>query len=213
MGSGDRWLHHEADARKRNPRRANWHKINIIRQIQAVGADVPKAKWLEGLSREEALIVERAFVDEIGRGAHGPLANLVDGGSAPPSRDPHVRQKISAALSGRRLSEAHKRNIKTAMAASDIFLERVRAGGVKRRGRPLPEDVKQKIREVHTGKTYDAERRANIAAGQRRSPLIAAQIAKLAEFNRGKKASDETRAKQRRARRAWLASQGMAMKP
>ena len=112
---------------------SNKHLNNIL---QKAGGGLPRVKVRERLTEAEAFAVECALIAAIGRSPQGPLANLTDGGEGtsghkfkataetrarmsaaqkrrkrkPLSRE--TRLKISLALSGKTLSDAHKEKLR-----------------------------------------------------------------------------------------------------
>lgn len=106
-GTDNRWLRHEANAR----RGAKGRVYNVIRHMQARDIEVPKIRLHSELTEAVAHEYEVAFIAAIGRGRRGPLVNLTDGGEGTsgwkPSpvtiakfrarpRTPEFRAKISA---------------------------------------------------------------------------------------------------------------------
>jgi hypothetical protein len=75
-GKGDRWTRHES--RKIHD---NSHLRSIVNQAREAGKELPKIKFAEGLTEQEAFDLEKLLIAVIGR-EHlgGPLVNLTDGG-------------------------------------------------------------------------------------------------------------------------------------
>lgn len=99
-GKGERCFDHV----RKPDRQQNRHKAAIIRNAQASGLDVPVIKIAAGLSADDALAVEVAFIAAIGREPAGPLVNLTDGGDGFRGlvRTPEHRAKIGDAHRGRK---------------------------------------------------------------------------------------------------------------
>lgn len=74
-GKGARWLDHE---RKTDPH--NLAKNEFIERTWIVLQDIPKVKISENLSEQQALEIEIALINAIGRFPNGPLVNMTDGG-------------------------------------------------------------------------------------------------------------------------------------
>ena len=77
-GNGKRLERSKTDTKKTK----NLHKINIIEKIHQENLTVTSIKYREGLSEEEAFLLESELIKKIGRSDRGlgPLANLTDGG-------------------------------------------------------------------------------------------------------------------------------------
>src|ERR1035437_8032610 len=88
-GRGKRWL----------KSRSNAHLCNLIAKF----GTAPCVKIRSGLSEAEAFATEIALIKAIGRGQHGPLFNLTDGGdgASGAKRTDETRAKMSAALKGK----------------------------------------------------------------------------------------------------------------
>ena len=118
-GKGERWNDHEWMNDKHHN---NNYLRSVIRAAKKLKIRLPKIKVREGLTDAEAIETEIALIAAIGRKdlGSGPLANLTAGGDgfAGYIYGPipiEVRAKISAALSGRELSEEHKASISERM--------------------------------------------------------------------------------------------------
>jgi hypothetical protein len=85
-GQGRRWLQHEADAIA--GRHANRRLVRLIKEAAAIGKKLPRIKLRENLTNAEACKTEIALIAAIGRGRHGPLMNLTDGGEGIVGRAP-----------------------------------------------------------------------------------------------------------------------------
>lgn len=215
-GRGDRWLAHEADCR---PGRS--HKDNVIAGMKARGIAVPKRKFAEGLTDQEALALEVQIIARIGRTCDGgPLTNLTAGGDGLCNPSPEVRAKIAASLTGRvngphseetraRISAAHKgkrcappptpettAKRVASLAASWAAMspeQRARRGMA---GKTHSAETRARMRQAALGRVLSAETRAKIGAAGRGRPSSRAML--------GRKHSDETRAKMRAAHAARL---------
>lgn len=160
-GRKDRWVSHHAKSKRIGLRGS---KINEVFNILG---ELPKIKLQENLTNKEALDLEAMMIFVIGRGKNGPLVNHTDGGECGPGLLPEEaaklkgqrisaakkgkviisdeqKQKISKALTGRKLSEAtiqKKKNRKL----SESHLEKLR------QYRHTPEHI-QKMKDSKTGK-------------------------------------------------------------
>jgi len=107
-GRGERWLAHELNAK-----RGRSYKDNIIMAMKDAGVIVPKKKIAEGLTNAEALALEIRTIAEIGR-IHdgGPLTNLTAGGDGAPDLSPEAKERhrknTGAAQMGKKHSEERK---------------------------------------------------------------------------------------------------------
>jgi len=75
LGRKDRWLQHE---RKAKP--GGTHKDNIIWGMKSRQMVVPKEKFAENLSKDEAVSLEISLIAAFGRAPLGPLVNRTRGG-------------------------------------------------------------------------------------------------------------------------------------
>lgn len=174
----------------------NKHLASIYRKAGDV--DLPVEIVASGLSENEAFALEIKLIAEIGRAdqGKGPLANWTDGGEGtsgskrsaafceanrargrlrgPPQDTPETRAKISAALTGRKISDETRAKMREARNA---------------RG-PQTEQQKQRASETMKRRWADNEQRETHAAA-------------IAKARTGSKLSDATRAKIRAARIAY----------
>lgn len=99
-GRGNRWI--RDDRKLKNP-----HLVNIMRMSKH---PLPRVKVRDGLSEREAFVTEKALIAVLGRQDRGGiLSNMTDGGEGPAGLDrpDEVRQRISAALTGRQKTAEH----------------------------------------------------------------------------------------------------------
>ena len=145
MGHADRWTQHERWAK-----RGRSHKDNVICKMRDAGIPVGRAKIAEGLTRQQARILEVAAIRTIGREPLGPLVNLTAGGDGAPDLPPEVRARIAAKVAeknrGRKLSPEHV---------------------AKLRGRPMSPEMREKLRIANAARKASPETRARISAAQR----------------------------------------------
>jgi hypothetical protein len=173
MGRGRRWRAHFRCA----------HNPRLRALIQRAGGELPHVKVCEGLSHEDALAAERAWIAAIGRGRKGPLVNFTDGGEG---------------------TLGYKRTPEECAAISERVRKRVWTEAQKERARQLKlgstqsDEVRAKIGAAHKGRKHSAEVRANMSEGQRGRKLSPEHIAKLAAILRRPK-SEEHKAKLRAA--------------
>lgn len=214
-GRGDRWNDHEREARYTlgsNPR-----KIRIIRSMLASGlAEIPKVKFVEGLSRNEAADFEKALVAAIGRWPNGPLVNIIPGGKAPPVQDgprsPEHRAKIAAAHRGMKATAEARANMSAAHRGKSLPLEQ--RAKIAAAGRGRSEEMRAKVAaalRAYLQSLSLEERRTRMLAAQLvrnnglpRKPHSAETRAKMSAAQRGRpghKPSEETRAKMSAAHR------------
>lgn len=160
-GRGERWTKHE---------RRGTHNLHLSRIIKNAKAPLPKVIIRDGLTEEEAFVLEKIFIKAIGREKDGgPLVNKTDGGEG-------VSGHVHSAETRKKLSEALKG----------------RPGWNK--GVPVTEDARVKMRAAKIGKRQKREHVAKRNAtntGRKRTPEMCANITagKL-----GKKATEETKA-------------------
>lgn len=118
-GKGDRCYDHT----RKPGRQSNRHKAAIIRNAHAAGLEVPVVKIAVGLTCDEALAAEVAFIAAVGRRPQGPLVNLTDGGDGfrGLDRTAEHRAKIGAAHRGKKVPDELRRkyalNLEKARAA------------------------------------------------------------------------------------------------
>lgn len=126
-----------------------------------------------GLSEESAFILERATIQEIGRGA---LCNLTDGGegNSGHSHTDETKSRISAAHVGKKKSP-----------------EAVAKSAAAKKGKPHSAETKARMSAVRKGRTHSAEaiQKMRDKANARRPETIQKQV----ESNTGKKRSDEAK--------------------
>lgn len=133
-------------------------KIDKIKTLQENGKNPYSSKIADGLSEDKAYELEEFLIEEIGR---ENLTNDIPGGKGPFSGKDHpmygrsrdlnkeTRQKISKSLSGRTLSEEHKRKISESRMGEDNPMsgneEAIEKMASSLTGRNLSEDHKRKI--------------------------------------------------------------------
>jgi plasmid stability protein len=228
-GRNGRWLQHEQDAK----RGVRSHKANIIRRMLADGLlEIPKVKIAEGLTHEESVAYEIAFIDAIGRRPRGPLVNLTEGGEGMPDPSQETREKLRAAKLGTTLSAEGRAKLSAAKLGKFPSVEvrakmsvaaKGRTISIKQRanisaffrGKPLSPEHRAKLREARIGFSHSAEARAKMSTaklGKTGRPQSVESRVKLRAARLGKPLSDEHRAKlviawqRRRARQALSVS-------
>jgi len=167
-GTRGRWLHHERVGTKH-------YNKHLARIIARAGGILPKVKVREGLTEAEAIETEVALIAAIGRGKHGPLVNLTDGGDGKSGWVPsdETKAKIAAANGGlkrsdelrARLSAAHRGKTKTpehrakigasqvGKIMSDVSRQKMREAAALRWARP---DARDALRVYHASKKIAA---------------------------------------------------------
>lgn len=194
-GRGDRWLAHEA-----NNKPGRSHKDNVIAKMRAAGKAVPKKKVAEGLSDEEAYLLEADLIARIGRICDGgPLTNLAAGGPGNTSPSPEVREKIA---------EATRRTLTGRKRPPEVVERYIAAQrGVKRGPRPEAERVARAIKAKElwdpaarpdfsmAGRTHSEETKAKMRAAAIGRRMSDEARAKMSEAAKRRKFSAETLAK------------------
>jgi hypothetical protein len=178
-GRGDRIGDHEREARAGR----KGHRWALIRKMQRAGIELPKCKLHEGLTNGTAQEYEIALIHAIGRGPHGPLVNLTDGGEGNTGWDPgtETRAKMGAAARGRVPS------VETRAKRSAV-----------RKGKTRPPETGERIAAALRGKAHTPERRAAMSAAAKQRVLTAEGLITLrlnADLKRGVERPAETRAK------------------
>ena len=110
----------------------------------------------EGLTEEEAKIVERKLIKHYDSRNRSKGYNITPGGDISPMKDPRVRQKSSLSHKGKKLSEEQKIKI-----------------GLHSKGKPRTEEVKRKVSESVKKLWQDPEYRARNLAGCKTKSVIA----------------------------------------
>jgi hypothetical protein len=177
-GRGYRWAEHEYK-RSSNP--------ILARIIEKAGRPLPKIKVREGLSNEEAIATEIAFIAAIGREhVGGPLVNLTDGGTNNVGRIDREssRAKRNAANRGRKRTPEQCAR----MAAAHL-------------GKALTPEHAAKIGAALRGKAKTPEHAANISRGK----LGTKASPELRVILREAHLRPETREKQRQLTTAMMA--------
>ncbi len=125
-------------------------------------------------SQEDADEAEDFFIQYLGTMAPNGY-NLRGGGShGRPSEE--MRQKISAARKGRKLSEEHRRNMSAAQ-----------------KGRKFSAEHRRNISEAHKGQKHSEESRRKISAAAKGRKLSEESRRKISSARKGQKHSEEHR--------------------
>lgn len=185
-GKGNRWLAHDKNAT--NP--------YLKRIIAKAGGPLPKAKVREGLTSDEALAAEIAFIAAIGRKIHGgPLVNMTDGGDGNNNYPPEVRKRLGdkwrgkvGACKGRKMSEEQRLAI-----------------SIRKKGVPQPAEARAKISATLQARDREVVRAQYASVGdknrgRKRTPE---QCERIAAAKKGKKFSPETWARIAAGQKAW----------
>ena len=150
-------------------------KISKIKTLQENGKKPYPSKIADGLSEDKAYELEEFLIEEIGR---ENLTNDVPGGKGPFSGKDHpmygksqeltkeTRQKISESLSGRTLSEEHKRKISESRMGEDNPMS-----GNK--------EAIEKMANSLTGRNLSEEHKRKISEGNREESLSDSQIREI----------------------------------
>jgi hypothetical protein len=125
-------------AYKLNNRNKYWIHI-----ADKVGWDVDIL--FEGVTWEDACIIEKGLISDIGRKdlGLGPLVNMTDGGDGQLNPNKETRTKISKAHKGRKFTEDHINNLSKARKGNKY--------------KPHSENTKKKMSKSHKGKTFSDE--------------------------------------------------------
>lgn len=193
-GKGDR----DARTKSHNP-----YFMNIVAKASREGAAVKVVRWQEGLSEEDALNLEIAYIKLFGRRntGTGVLANMTDGGdgmsgaimsdetlsrmrAVQSNRTPETRAKMSAWQIGKPKSAAHR----DALSAAHM-------------GKPLSQAHRSALSAAGLGRVVSDETRAKIGASNRGKKLSIEARAKIGLVHRGKVMSPESRARMSADRR------------
>lgn len=212
-GKADRWNDHERQAHKKAT-----YKNHVIRQIVAAIGHVPKIKIAEGLTQNEAVLLEVSTIAEYGRHPEGLLTNRTRGGEGCVDPSPEVRKAMGAANVGRKMTDQQRADLSkrlTGIAKSEQHRRNIAAGKLgnqytKGRKQP-PEEIERRkasrlagagyvVTPEHATKSV-ATRRANGNMG-----WSAESRAKLSATITGRRTSEETKAKQRAAALARYAN-------
>lgn len=213
-GRGGRWKAHLTSSK--NP----W----LMSIITKFNKQIPYMKIHVGLTNKQANEYEKALIAAIGRDPHGPLVNMTDGGEgtqgwipteetkqkiADAARqrlaDPVFREQHRRARIGRKASKETREKMSIARRSYKPSPETLAKIIAANRGQKRSPEIREKCAAARRGKKLSAEHIAaivNANLGRKQSPeLVAARIAKTATANRGRKASEETRAKMREAQK------------
>lgn len=146
VGTGDRLLDHEKDARVG---RKKGHKFAVIRKIASSGASMVyeiasyHQDWSDAANEERRLIALYGRRD-LGL---GPLCNLTDGGEGAPGaiRSEAAKLAVSIAQKGRAKSLEHRELLRQANLGKKQSPETIERRSAAMRGRPRPREVVDKI--------------------------------------------------------------------
>jgi|SRR5579864_6729842 len=199
-------------------RKASW-----IREL--VGLNLkPIAEILERGSGDGCVEAERRWMAHF-RGAGSSLTNTIDAGGTPGrtlSADtrarisaalglrivgPETRAKMSAAQRGKVISEQHKAALAAAHRGRKMSIETRAKLSAAHKGRSSSPEHVAKVAAANRGQKRTGQARAHIIEGNRRrfletpQPVVDARVAAMIEAWRGKRHSDESRAKMSAVRR------------
>ena len=129
--------------------------------------------------------------------------NLAEGGGGwgnetNPTKNPETIAKIRKALTGRKLTEEHRKNISKAQIGRKLskeHIEKIKKNHVGMRGRHTSEETKAKLRAANIGKKLSKEHVAKIRAALLGRHHSAEAIAKMSAAKIGKQHSAEHIAK------------------
>ena len=123
---------------------------------QAFGNAVRKYGWdniqheiiCTGISREEAVAIERRLIAEYHADNSDSGYNCTSGGFLCEFNE-ETKEKISKALTGRRLSEEHRKNISKGSKGHLVSEETRKKIGEKHRGKRCDEELRKRLRDAH----------------------------------------------------------------
>lgn len=186
-GRDRRWRNHAVEARagKRG------YRLNVIRDMQARGVEMPVVKIHEGLTEAVAHEYEVALIKAIGRFPDGPLANLTDGGDGTSGfrHTPEGRAKSSVRQRGKKLSPEHIASLSAARRVSVATMTHIAKLIAANRGKKMTREQREKTSAGLRGRKVSPETRMKISMAQRGRPRPPESIAKMAATKRGKKQS------------------------
>jgi hypothetical protein len=180
---------HAKEARKSTQQT---HKLNWIRQVQAVGSE-PSVLILEelpeGCDREFLGFVESCYIKSLREIGH-KLTNGTDGGEGLVNPTEEVRARISASTRAgqapedvrekmrvaarKRWEDPAERLRKSESAKAAMTAERRAVISAANRGRVCSDKTRQKMREAHKGLVFSPSHCRNISAS--RTPEVRAKI-------------------------------------
>lgn len=198
-GRRDRWKAHVKRAKNR-------HLSAIYANADG---NLPAVKIRENLIETDALATEIAVIAAIGRECRGgTLVNQTDGGDGTsgynePKSASH-RAAISAALSGRKLTEEQRKSISAASKGRKLTEHHknalLRANTGRKRG-ALSDVVKGKISAANTGRKMSVESRKLMSLAGAGRPKTEGHKAKIRQANLGRELTNETKNKMKDASR------------
>jgi hypothetical protein len=143
-------------------------KSQKVKQIKQSGREPYGEKLYAGIEDEsKAFELEKFLIEEIGL---SNLMNVMPGGRQPEFNE-EFRQQLSDSLSGRELSEEHKRKIAESRKGEDSWVKR--------------EEVREKIAETLTGRTLPESHRQSISEGNMGREVTEETREKIREANCG----------------------------
>lgn len=175
-GCRSRWIKHERDC----------HNPHLAAIIRVAGGELPKVKIREGLTHDEAIEIERAFILAIGREPYGPLVNQTDGGEGMEGWSPSQETRAKMRLKWQRQDHNKREQARLRVLQSPEHRAKMSA---LQKGRPLTPEWKAKVVAATWGRKHSPE-----------------AIERSRQGSLGKKRSAEARAKMSAARRVWLAA-------
>jgi hypothetical protein len=184
-----------------------FHVSRWLRKVGfAVVIDLVAVVEGNGCAEEVALI---AGLRKIGL----DLTNSTPGGDGNVNPSEEMRRKISAKLTGRKLSAEHRKNISLGNLGKKLSPERCAQIGDLHRGKAVSAETREKMAAAKRGTTLSAETRAKVSAAlKKRGPLSEATLVKMraSQAARGPR-SPETRAKMSASAKARRAREAAAI--
>ena len=163
MGKNDRWLWHEINHGFID--KGNKHKAYSVNKTLRILGKVPKIKIRIGLTKNEAVAIEKMLIKAIGRYPNGPLVNRTDGGEGHSNPSAEARKKFSdihrgkpmhpnakKALveywTGRKPSVEKRAKISATLTGYKRSEEEIRKSAENRRGAQRSDEARQRMREA-----------------------------------------------------------------
>lgn len=152
------------------------------------------------LSVDEASRIEQSLIDEWRLQDREYGYNAQSGGLISATLSDEIKEKISAALTGRQLTEEHREKISKAKKDKPLsekqqaVLEQIKYFN---KGKKFTEEHKQHLSEALTGREFTEEHKQNLSNAKKGKCSEKQQEAlrKVSENNKGRKHTEESKAK------------------
>ena len=183
---------HGGRAYKRSGRNSHW--TNIVAKLERIGSGYEIRLVATNLSEEEAFAIEReriAFWRDI-----VDLANMSSGGEGLADPSEEIRQKISAAHTGKLVSDETRAKLSKIHKGKKLTEEQKEMAGSSMRGKKHSSETKAKMSHSSIGKN-----KGKVRTEEQKQHLRELNTGEKNAFF-GKKHSEETRAKMRATKAA-----------